>query len=108
MGGMLVLFAAGLWTARGHLQGVLRKAILGAPEVDDSTEILSYRAALFALVGGSLSMAGWLWLVGRALIMLLLLLRAGATRGGRSILWAILAALYGLWITSGSICFWPG
>ena len=55
----LVLF--GLWTARGHLRQVLRKAFRGDPDVDDCDEILSYRAAVFLMLGSLLVMCVWMW-----------------------------------------------
>ena len=64
MGSMLVLFLGGLWTGREHLKTVFRKAFCGDPTVDDSAEILSYRAAVIILIAGSLVMVGWLWLAG--------------------------------------------
>ena len=64
MGAMLVLFLGGLWSARRHLRGVLRKAFLGDPGVDDSGEILSYRGAVVVLMASSVIMVGWLWLAG--------------------------------------------
>ena len=45
-GAVIALVLFGLWTARRHLRDVARKAIFGAPDIDDSGEILSYRAAL--------------------------------------------------------------
>ena len=51
----------GLWTARRHLRDVARKAIFGAPDIDDSGEILSYRAALLVLAGSLAFMSVWLW-----------------------------------------------
>jgi len=86
MGGMLVLFFGVLWTARKHLKAVLRKAFLGDPKVDDSGEILSYRAAVTILLVGSLVMVGWLWLagmpvwVGLAVLFLAAVLIVGYTR----------------------------
>ncbi len=56
---MLVLF--GLWTARGHLRQVFGKALSSASEVDDSEEILSYRAAVLLLIGSLLFVGVWLW-----------------------------------------------
>ncbi len=61
MGALFVLVFFSLWTARGHLKDVVRKALGRAPEVDDSGEILSYRACLCGLVIGLLFMGYWLW-----------------------------------------------
>ena len=60
-GAMLVLVLFGLWTARGHLRQVFRKAFKGDESVDDSAEILSYRAAVFLLLGSLTLMGVWLW-----------------------------------------------
>ena len=63
-GAFIALVLAGLWMARGHLLGVVRKALGRAPEMDDGGEILSYRAALAGVIAGPSVMAGWLWLMG--------------------------------------------
>ena len=86
MGGMLVLVLAGLWMARKHLAAVFRKAFKGDPTVDDSDEIISYRAAVFMLLAGCLVLVGWLWMAGLplwgavALLFLALVLFVGFTR----------------------------
>ena len=59
-GAYMVLVLFGLWTARGHLRNVFRKALRGDPAVDDSDEILSFRAAVFLFVGGLIVMGVWL------------------------------------------------
>ena len=63
-GALLVLVLFGLWIARGHLKGVFRKAIGKGAEIDDSKEMLSYRAAVLGLVGGLVFMSIWLWMSG--------------------------------------------
>ena len=63
-GAMIMLVLFGLWIARGHLRAVLRKAFRGDPQVDDSGEMLSYRAAVFSWIGGVLVLSVWLWLSG--------------------------------------------
>jgi hypothetical protein len=68
MGGILVLFLGGIWTARMHLRDVWRKAFKGDDSIDDSDEILSYRAALLVLFGSCLTIVGWLWLAGLPVI----------------------------------------
>ena len=68
MGGMLALFFGGLWMGRTHLKAVFRKALYGDPGVDDSDEILSYRAAVIILVTGCLVMVGWLAIAGLPVI----------------------------------------
>jgi len=62
MGAMLALFFGGLWTARLHLRAVFRKAFRGDATVDDTDEILSYRAAVLVILVGSLILVVWLWL----------------------------------------------
>ena len=85
-GAFLVLVMFGLWLARDHLHDVWRKAIHGDERVDDSGEIMSYRAALICLIGGYASMAAWLIAAGMppwaALVLLALALAVfvGLTR----------------------------
>ena len=69
MGAILVLFLGGIWTARKHLSGVWRKAFKGDESIDDSDEILSYRAALIVLTVSCLVIVGWLWLAGLPLVL---------------------------------------
>jgi len=64
MGAMIVLVLFGLWVARSHLRDVFRKALRGDSDVDDSEEILSYRAAVLILVGGLAVMGVWLGMTG--------------------------------------------
>ena len=78
MGAMLALFFGGLWTARLHLQAVFRKAFRGDMTVDDSDEILSYRAAVLVLLVGSLVLVTWLWLAGMPIWVALGLLFLGS------------------------------
>jgi hypothetical protein len=85
-GALLVFVLFGLWLARTHLRQVWRKAIHGDPSVDDSHEIMSYRAAVFCLVGGYLTLAVWLTMSGLDLwaailaLTLALLIFVGLTR----------------------------
>ena len=60
-GAVIALVLFGLWTARRHLRDVAHKAIFAAPDIDDSREILSYRAALLVLAGSLAFMGVWLW-----------------------------------------------
>ena len=64
MGAMLVLVLYGLWNSRGYLRRVWRKALYNEGELDDSQEILSYRAALIVLVLASAYATVWLTLSG--------------------------------------------
>lgn len=85
-GALLVLVLFGLWLARGHLSQVWRKAVHGDEAVDDSREIMSYRAALVCLVGGYVTLATWLTLSGLdvwaaiVFLTLALLIFVGLTR----------------------------
>ena len=67
-GAILVLFLGGIWMARTHLRSVWRKAFKGDDSIDDSDEILSYRAALILLFASCATMVGWLWLAGLPVI----------------------------------------
>ncbi len=76
MGGMIVLVLIGLWTARGHLGAVWRKALTGSQEIDDSDEIMSYRQAVGGGLLGLTVMTLWLWRAGLPLWVVPLLLAA--------------------------------
>jgi hypothetical protein len=67
MGAMIVLLVSGLWMGRGHLSAVFRKAFYGDSAVDDSDEVLSYRTAVFGMLGGLLVVSLWLWQSGMPL-----------------------------------------
>ena len=60
-GAFITLVLFGLWTARGHLRQVFRKALRGDPTIDDSDEILSYRVAVFLMLGSLGVMGVWSW-----------------------------------------------
>ncbi|MEE2833689.1 MAG: DUF6785 family protein [Candidatus Latescibacterota bacterium] len=85
-GALFVLVLLGLWLARGHLRDVWRKAVHDDPSVDDSGEIMSYRAAALCLVGGYLTLVGWLTVSGLDLwaalltVTMALLIFVGLTR----------------------------
>ena len=64
MGAMIALVIGGFWVGREHLWNVCRKAFGRAPDVDDSDEVLSYRAAVFGLLGSTGVMVLWLWNLG--------------------------------------------
>ncbi len=61
MGGLLVLAAMLLWFLRGTLADAFKRAFTRSPQVDDAGEPLSYRFAVFGLLG-SLGL-GYCWLV---------------------------------------------
>ena len=60
LGAMLMFALFTLWKARNHLRQVVRKAFTGDPGIDDSSEIVSYRGAVFGIVGGLSVMTVWL------------------------------------------------
>lgn len=60
LGAMLMFALFTLWKARIHLRQVVRKAFTGDPGIDDSSEIISYRGAVFGIVGGLTVMTVWL------------------------------------------------
>ena len=60
-GAIIVLVLFGLWTGRGHLKAVFRKAWRNDPQIDDAGEILSYRAAILILLGSLIFLGVWLW-----------------------------------------------
>ena len=61
MGALIVLVVFGLWTARSHLKEVFHKAWNKDAPVDDSREIMSYRAAVLCFLGGATFLFVWLW-----------------------------------------------
>ena len=66
-GAIIAYVVIGLWVARRHLWAVLRKALWDAADVDDSRELLSYRAALIVLAAGLVFIIGWMVQSGMAL-----------------------------------------
>ncbi len=64
LGAFVVLVLFGLWNGRDHLRQVLRKALGRGADIDDSGEILSYRASVFILLACLLFMGFWLWVTG--------------------------------------------
>ena len=67
MGAFIVMVGIGLWTARHHIASVFRKAFRGDPQVDDSDEMLSYRVAVFGLIGSVAFIGAWLATAGMTL-----------------------------------------
>ncbi|MCC6444098.1 MAG: hypothetical protein IT210_11680 [Armatimonadetes bacterium] len=66
-GAFIGLIAFTLWSARGHLKAVFRKAIHGDPAVDDGREAFSYRFAVCGIVAGSVFMLWWAYRAGASL-----------------------------------------
>ena len=66
-GALMAMVLMGLWIARGHLLGVWRKALGGAPEIDDTGEVLSYRKAVAGTILGLSVAVIWFWIMGMPL-----------------------------------------
>ena len=64
MGAMTVLVLSGVWMGRSHLGAVFRKAVGRNGGIDDSDEVLSYRTAVFGMVGGLVVVSAWMWKAG--------------------------------------------
>ena len=64
MGAMIALVVAMLWTARRHLRQVACQALRGDGQVDDSDEVLSYRAAVGIWIGSALYLFFWFVAIG--------------------------------------------
>lgn len=58
-GALIVIVMVGFWMAREHLRDVFRKAFYDDPDVDDSKEVLSYRAAVWGLIVASVYLVVW-------------------------------------------------
>ncbi|MBU0477251.1 hypothetical protein KKC91_01605 [bacterium] len=67
-GGVIVLVLTGLWMAREHLKDVFGKAFGRRKDVDDTSEILSYKASVCSLLIGLIVMGTWLYFSGMPLI----------------------------------------
>ena len=86
LGAMLILVLFGIYEARGHLRGVLGKALGWSPEVDDDDEQVSYRTAVIGLSAGVVLICFWLrmtgisWWVVPIFVALMLTTFLGVTR----------------------------
>ena len=75
-GAVFVFVLYGLWNARSHLRDVVRKAWNPSTGVDDSEELLSYRAAVFGFLGSLIFVGVWLWRSGVPAVVVPVLLIA--------------------------------
>jgi hypothetical protein len=73
MGYMVVLAAYSLWVGREHLRQVAASAMGRPSQADDSGEVMSYRAALTGIGGGTLYLGGWLYQAGMSPPVILVL-----------------------------------
>ncbi len=78
-GAFAAMTLGGVYATRGHLREVLRKAFRGDQGVDDSGEILSYRAAVFGFLGAGVYIVLYLHALGIALPAAILLVYAVVT-----------------------------
>jgi hypothetical protein len=72
-GALIAFTISGFYVARRHLMDVIRKAFTGDASVDDSGEYLSYRFAVFGLIGGLLVVGGWMYHSGMQPIAVLII-----------------------------------
>ena len=70
IGALIVFVLWGFWIARRHLWDVARKALGRAPEVDDSEEFFSYRAAVLGVALGVAYMAAFLHMAGMSFVIM--------------------------------------
>ncbi len=64
LGALFFLVGSSFWHSRSHLRDVVRKAFKGDDAIDDSEELLSYRAAVFGILLGIALCLTWLWAAG--------------------------------------------
>ncbi len=64
IGALVVFVLFGLYAARSHLWDVVRKGLWGAEDVDDSGELIGYRASLFGLILALAGLIGWCMFMG--------------------------------------------
>jgi len=85
-GAFIALILWGVWLARDHLRDVFRKAFNANYDVDDSQELLSYRACVFGFLFSVVFLILWLnaiglaWAVSVVITLGIFLLYMGAAR----------------------------
>jgi hypothetical protein len=85
-GAFIALILWGIWLARGHLKDVFKKAIDSNHPVDDSHELLSYRACVLGFAFSVVFLIFWLqaiglaWMVAIVITFAIFLLYMGAAR----------------------------
>jgi hypothetical protein len=85
-GAFVTLVLWGLWVARDHIKDVFRKAWNTDLPIDDSRELMSYRASVVGLVIGTVYMLVWLnkvgmeWWVASSFLAFVLIAYLGITR----------------------------
>lgn len=74
MGAFVVIVSVGFYMARHHLKDVYRKVFHGAKDVDDSNEVMSYRAAVLGFLIGAAYLVVWHYQTGMELKLIPLFL----------------------------------
>ena len=74
IGGLIAFVLRGLWMSRRHLADVWRKACGFPSDLDDRTELLSYRTAVFGLILCLGYMVCWLYAAGLSISIIALFL----------------------------------
>ena len=64
LGALFALVAWGVWSARGHLKMVVKKALGREAPLDESEEMMNYRTAVLGLVVSVLFGVLWFWQAG--------------------------------------------
>ena len=64
MGALVFLVFSSFWNGRQHLRNVVRKALYNDPAIDDSNELISYRAAVCGILLGTICALFWLYQAG--------------------------------------------
>jgi len=86
MGAMVTYVLYSAWSARDHLKRVFKKAVFNDKNVDDSQEIIPFRAAFWGLVASLIYITWWLYRSGlplgvaALLVATALLIFVGLTR----------------------------
>ncbi|MEW6752061.1 MAG: DUF6785 family protein [Candidatus Latescibacterota bacterium] len=86
LGALVAFVLLGLWVAREHLKEVARKFLGLDSRLSDDDEIMSYRAAVVGLLGGTTVMVGWFaylgapWWAGALFVALAMLIFTGISR----------------------------
>lgn len=75
-GGLIAIVAYSLWMARTHLKDAFRKAFGKNSDAVDSSELLSYKTAVWGLILGLVYICAWLYRAGMSYKVLLLFLPA--------------------------------
>ena len=76
-GAAIVFVLLVVWSARGHLKEVVRKAWHGTSDAIDAEELMSYRKAVVGFCAGMVFFTFWLWRTGVPVIVIPVVLFVG-------------------------------